>query len=671
MLRRRSCKLRRAGVMGVKEYQQTGGGNNRLMNNYKKEKEANSLSTSAMVNFVAHPLQSFGFDKYTEQKQAIQHYYPALHNGYRPAFKSVGSFRTDRVGVDITEGLHFRDEMGIPSVLVDGGMSVHGAYHGSERALYAYRPTADGEEEIVGKLNVVSFDEEPRRVHIISVNNARLPSVSELEARLNSIYRQAVCTWTVIAQDPVTLTFPGGKMTHGGSGTASTYNSDQRAIAKAFESSGRQMEPGSLYLFFVEDVTFKDRSLAGYMPLQRQVGFIYGNPTLEVVAHELAHGAFIMRHTFSPKAFIIGEGQTQNLMDYAGGTELWKHQWDLIHNPEKILFSWAQDEEEGAMFNQNMTKESIKLVLESIRIANSDKKEFLDLSSFRFSKGTTINLKLDDFTLDYISVDISMGKSANNEANLFQFDPLMIKPSEINREDMDTPEGYSGDFVRYVFQRYNKNTTSPVNAEYLISEEAAIEIVIRLEDVEEFEDFIFGEDRKIVIRINRFRNNSDRTIGLLNIDNGAVTGYTLELPRGTDFECQSTCTDVLKAESLCKRILRGTYRFEITTWSNNTNYINKSLRISDVPGRTGILIHRGVNARIWSYGCILAMRNDPTNDNDNITAAQRANTITDSENFCIEIVNYVNRRKDEIRNAYGIQDVEMILIITEENELND
>ena len=36
-------------------------------------------------------------------------------------------------------------------------------------------------------------------------------------------------------------------------------------------------------------------------------------------------------------------------MDYAGGVELWKHQWDLIHNPESILFSWAQDEEEGAM----------------------------------------------------------------------------------------------------------------------------------------------------------------------------------------------------------------------------------------------------------------------------------------------------------------------------------
>ncbi|WP_320020391.1 hypothetical protein [Labilibaculum manganireducens] len=36
-------------------------------------------------------------------------------------------------------------------------------------------------------------------------------------------------------------------------------------------------------------------------------------------------------------------------MDYAGGSELWKYQWDLIHNPEKIFFAWGQDEEEGAM----------------------------------------------------------------------------------------------------------------------------------------------------------------------------------------------------------------------------------------------------------------------------------------------------------------------------------
>src|SRR5690606_2249913 len=113
-------------------------------------------------------------------------------------------------------------------------------------------------------------------------------------------------------------------------------------------------------LFFVEGATFKDRSLAGYMPLNRQVGFIYDNPSPIIVAHELGHGAFNLRHTFSPEALIANEFDTQNLMDYNGGSDLWKYQWDLIHNPESILFSWAQDESEGAselrVFQVELTK---------------------------------------------------------------------------------------------------------------------------------------------------------------------------------------------------------------------------------------------------------------------------------------------------------------------------
>jgi hypothetical protein len=70
----------------------------------------------------------------------------------------------------------------------------------------------------------------------------------------------------------------------------------------------------------------------------------------------LAHGAFNLKHTFSDKAFWrlngpaprFAEGTTQNLMDYTNGTELWKYQWDLIHNPETIVLG-ALDEEEGAM----------------------------------------------------------------------------------------------------------------------------------------------------------------------------------------------------------------------------------------------------------------------------------------------------------------------------------
>ncbi|MFT3737204.1 MAG: hypothetical protein QM786_00420 [Breznakibacter sp.] len=46
---------------------------------------------------------------------------------------------------------------------------------------------------------------------------------------------------------------------------------------------------------------------------------------------------------------VFPEKSTQNLLDYAGGTELWKYQWDLIHDPETVWFNFLQGEEEGAM----------------------------------------------------------------------------------------------------------------------------------------------------------------------------------------------------------------------------------------------------------------------------------------------------------------------------------
>jgi len=99
----------------------------------------------------------------------------------------------------------------------------------------------------------------------------------------------------------------------------------------------------------VEGVEDKGGDVAGYMPLQRQVGFIYDNPNLFIIAHELGHGAFNLRHTFSPENFIAAERTTQNLMDYNGGTELWAHQWELIRDPQNIWFAWSQDEGEGEM----------------------------------------------------------------------------------------------------------------------------------------------------------------------------------------------------------------------------------------------------------------------------------------------------------------------------------
>ncbi|MBN2661044.1 MAG: hypothetical protein JXR54_07230, partial [Tannerellaceae bacterium] len=91
-----------------------------------------------------------------------------------------------------------------------------------------------------------------------------------------------------------------------------------------------------------------------------------GKDFMHTLAHELGHGAYTLRHTFSPYSpYYIDQGTTDNLMDYAGSdaTRLFKYQWDLIHDPQTMLFAFMQDEEEGAIiidryrFTYNVTEQ--------------------------------------------------------------------------------------------------------------------------------------------------------------------------------------------------------------------------------------------------------------------------------------------------------------------------
>jgi len=109
-------------------------------------------------------------------------------------------------------------------------------------------------------------------------------------------------------------------------------------------------------------------SLAGYMPLNGQFGYITGYTAARqaeyyrTIAHEVAHGTFNLRHTFSKEnRYMLSEGTTNNLLDYNGGIALYKYQWDLIHDPEKIWFAWMQEEEEAEDITND---EEIEWILE-------------------------------------------------------------------------------------------------------------------------------------------------------------------------------------------------------------------------------------------------------------------------------------------------------------------
>ncbi|MFT3737202.1 MAG: hypothetical protein QM786_00410 [Breznakibacter sp.] len=173
-----------------------------------------------------------------------------------------------------------------------------------------------------------------------------------IQQRLNEIYSPAIVSWNVEDGGNVDVTgLSADGFKTSGLSLFSRYTSDMNRVIDAYNA---KLDKNTLVLFFVEA---SDGDKLGYMPLTGNYGFIFNlGSNVELLAHELAHGAFNLRHTFSSKSFwrekgaapVFPEKSTPNLLDYAGGTELWKYQWDLIHDPESILLGFMQDESEGA-----------------------------------------------------------------------------------------------------------------------------------------------------------------------------------------------------------------------------------------------------------------------------------------------------------------------------------
>ncbi len=91
------------------------------------------------------------------------------------------------------------------------------------------------------------------------------------------------------------------------------------------------------------------------MPRGKQAGFIYVSNHASTradigrsMAHELGHGAFNLQHTFSEDGITLPEKGTDNLMDYAAGTVLYKYQWDKMRYPD-IVVGMFEEDKDGAL----------------------------------------------------------------------------------------------------------------------------------------------------------------------------------------------------------------------------------------------------------------------------------------------------------------------------------
>ncbi|WMN12195.1 DUF5675 family protein [Marivirga salinae] len=633
-----------------------------------------------MVQFKENENQQYGFD--FKQHEALSSRYEQMQiNGenYSIPWKSIKMGSTDPITAEIIGKDEFPDMIGFRNLSsnlatnpsespTEKTVTIQTTTEEEEITAYVLQESTNEEgetEEVsitVGKLKVKQYELIRKNIVLVPINSAQIPNASLLQEELNSIYGPAVTEWEV-SQEKEPYEVPADileTLDEGESGIFASFPKNMRQFNREFKRSKDNFDKDAYYLFVLEG-DYSDK--AGIMPFKRQFGYIFKDNAdnfTKTIAHELAHGAFRLRHTFSEEGFIASKNSTDNLMDYRpDGTDLYKYQWDLVHDPESMI-GWFEDDEEGEM--GDFCTPFVTNLLDDIRTVNNEKPDLVEInwSGEQVECGIFYDFKL---TNDQIISELTFVN--NVESNQVVFGSDIYKKEEYN----------DFNFI-YKFGNYDV-----VNEEMNEELPSIYSFIVPKEDSEKFEEYLFPhlfynnteviESNEIIIEVRRLKYNNNRTVGIVDVDNGAFSGYTLELPKGTNEECQTGCTVERKSNGNCHRIQKGNYKFDLTTYSNKERFINKSLRVFNVPGRAGILMHRGVNARIWSYGCILVMRNDPSTDADDAKKTERTNNVDDSEQFSIELHNYVRDREIEIKaNNPEIKNVKKTLIITEQNETN-
>ncbi|TKD65801.1 fibronectin type III domain-containing protein [Flavobacterium sp. ASW18X] len=188
-------------------------------------------------------------------------------------------------------------------------------------------------------------------VALVAVNNAQLDNYQDT---IDQIFNQGVAqvNFAKPLQISITAEELGGSLDVGDSPFAAAYNAEQKMLINKVKNHP-DYNRDTYYILVFNDIPAAT-GIAGFMPLQRQFGFVFsgsgeeegkGGDKGKVLAHEMGHGIFALQHPFAKYGSDM-ENATDWLMDYNGGTGLPHMHWAQIHNPD-LKFYTFQDEEDG------------------------------------------------------------------------------------------------------------------------------------------------------------------------------------------------------------------------------------------------------------------------------------------------------------------------------------
>ncbi|MCG8697759.1 MAG: hypothetical protein MI922_06870, partial [Bacteroidales bacterium] len=340
---------------------------------------ADTISFDASIDHVTFTDagdSKYGFDAWDEGNSAIKGQYETLQlNGkeYVIPYKSVAVNNTDKINAQaiprvkdgaVTDSLEF--SMGSLKATIESQKNLKNyqlqlpskTMEGSEQLSAIF--TLNDKTYDAGFVNVVGYPAKTFEVVLVPVENktgkgSSSASRVQVKTALDSIYAQAAVSWTVSEDDPIKVPdIDLQNFNAGDNQLLSKYTDDMQLLVKTYKKERKNYDKNKYYVFLIPNSN--KAGLYARMPLTSNFGFFFtknltvADKMAHTIAHELGHGAFHLYHTFSDKnQYTQTRGNTNNLMDYDNnlGSHLYKYQWDLVHDPESMLFSFMEDETES------------------------------------------------------------------------------------------------------------------------------------------------------------------------------------------------------------------------------------------------------------------------------------------------------------------------------------
>jgi hypothetical protein len=345
---------------------ETNKGNANTANAVPQPKPSN---TQYKVQFIAHPQEEAGTD-YPADKHPSENYETIQLDGkpYLVPWKSMEAAKYDRLVAKISGGsadtVRYRRQsevmvMTAPMSNAEGEKlgNSNGASgykqlllsslgHMDEDKLYAWYPEYETVNDttkrqnriLAGQINLASYDKLSLNVYLVPVNGSAVPNDKEVQNVLNAIYKPAVVSWTVNPYNNLEVILKNGKsriLDISDLKNDMEYTTEMDKVKAAIKKTAGYSAKNYYIFFFDGFIPPAGKNPEGYMPFNCNLGFVK-TTNAKTIAHELGHGAFRLRHPFSPSCpYPQTEGTTDNLMDYTSdknATALLKYQWDEVHD---------------------------------------------------------------------------------------------------------------------------------------------------------------------------------------------------------------------------------------------------------------------------------------------------------------------------------------------------